>query len=118
MRFNFTAFAALNGAMAVIGGAFAAHGLEPVADVQRIGWLKTASEYQMVHALAILANETLPGPRFASASFATGIVFFAGALYGLALQGPLWLGAVAPIGGMAFITGWLALAVFARKERP
>ena len=117
MRFNFTAFAALNGAMAVMGGAFAAHGLEPVADARRIGWLKTASEYQITHALAILANEALKGPRFASASFSVGIVFFAGALYGLASHGPRWLGAVAPVGGIAFIVGWLALAVFALRRR-
>ena len=93
------------------------HGLDPVTDAQRIGWLRTAAEYQIVHALAILANEALTGPRFASASFSTGIVLFAGALYGLALHGPLWLGAVAPVGGMVFIAGWLAVAIFAiRRE--
>jgi uncharacterized membrane protein YgdD (TMEM256/DUF423 family)/AcrR family transcriptional regulator len=88
MRSNFIAFAALNGALAVAGGAFAAHGLDPVADAQRIGWLKTASEYQVFHALAILANAALAGPRLAAWSFAAGIVFFSGALYGLALGGP------------------------------
>ena len=117
MRSNFIAFAALNGALAVAGGAFAAHALDPVADAQRIGWLRTASEYQMIHALAILANVALAGPSLADWSFCVGIVFFAGALYGLALQGPLWLGAVAPVGGAAFILGWLALAVFALRSR-
>jgi uncharacterized membrane protein YgdD (TMEM256/DUF423 family) len=48
--------------------------------------------------------------------FLIGIILFPGALYGLALNGPRWLGAVAPIGGLAFIAGWLSLAWAALVE--
>jgi uncharacterized membrane protein YgdD (TMEM256/DUF423 family) len=117
MRSYFTIFAALNGAFAVACGAFAAHGRDPVADAQRIGWLRTGAEYQMWHALALLGVLALAGPRFASWCFAIGIVFFSGSLYGLALTGQKWLGAIAPIGGLAFITGWLAWAWFLWRRK-
>jgi uncharacterized membrane protein YgdD (TMEM256/DUF423 family) len=106
MNSYFVAFAAVNGALAVIGGAFAAHGLDAVADAKRIAWLKTAAEYQLFHALAIIAVAALNGPRFSSWCFAIGIALFSGALYALAVTGVKWLGAVAPLGGLAFIAGW------------
>jgi uncharacterized membrane protein YgdD (TMEM256/DUF423 family) len=71
----------------------------------------------MMHVMAILANGALAGPRFANWSFAAGIVFFTGALYGLALDGPRWLGAVAPVGGAAFILGWLTMAFVAMRKK-
>jgi uncharacterized membrane protein YgdD (TMEM256/DUF423 family) len=112
---------ALAGALSVIAGAFAAHGLDPRAEAKEIGWLHTGSQYQGLHGLAILAVAALKGAGRLRAGLATvaqwlflaGIILFPAALYGLALHGPRWLGAVAPVGGSAFILGWLALAAAA-----
>ncbi len=112
-------FAGVNGALAVMGGAFAAHGLDPVKDAARIALLKTASEYQLIHTLAMLACVALGALRIVPLLFGCGNVFFSLALYGLALGGPQWLGAVvAPVGGLCYIVGWLILAGSAlRKSR-
>ena len=118
---GFIVFAALSGAISVIAGAFAAHGLDAVAQAKEIGWLHTGSQYAGSHALAMLAVACLAGMGRLSTKFAvpaqwlflTGSVLFPAALYGLALHGPRLLGAVAPIGGTAFILGWLMLAVSA-----
>ena len=119
------AAAALIGGISVVAGAFAAHGLDPVADAARIGWLKTGSLYAALHALAMLATAILAGDRRLAPGwertalwlFLLGAILFPGALYGLALGGPRWLGAVAPIGGTSLILGWLALAGAALMKR-
>ena len=115
------AAAALGGAVSVIAGAFAAHGLDAVADAKPIEYLHTGSQYQATHALAILAVAALAASgrlnlRVAQAAlwfFLGGSIVFPLTLYGLALGGPLWLGAVTPIGGAAFILGWATLAIAA-----
>ncbi|HEV7372817.1 DUF423 domain-containing protein [Arenibaculum sp.] len=110
------AVAALNAGLAVMAGAFAAHGLE-AAGPRAAEWMRTGAQYHMWHSLALLAGAFLAreggGRAFAVSSIAwlVGILLFSGALYGLALGGPRWLGAVAPVGGVAFISGWLAAAV-------
>jgi uncharacterized membrane protein YgdD (TMEM256/DUF423 family) len=109
-------FAALNGALAVMAGAFAAHGLDPVSNAARIGWLKTASSYQLAHVLALLFATEIKAPLRVTAGFAAGIALFCYSLYAMALGGPLWLGAVTPLGGLAFIFGWLALAFYLAKR--
>jgi len=122
---GFIAFAALSGAVSVLAGAFAAHGLDAVAEAKEIGWLHIGSQYAAVHALAMLAVACLAGmgrlnTKFAVAAqwlFLAGSVLFPAALYGLALHGPRLLGAVAPIGGTAFIIGWLMVAA-AALSRP
>ena len=122
---GFIAFAALSGAVSVIAGAFAAHGLDAVAEAKEIGWLHIGSQYAAVHAVAMLAVACLAGmgrlnTKFAVAAqwlFLAGSVLFPAALYGLALHGPRLLGAVAPIGGTAFIIGWLMVAA-AALSRP
>ena len=120
--------AALSGAISVALGAFAAHGLDLSTEAGRKAreWLQTGSQYQIVHALAIvavvvLARNAMLNGRVAIVTqclFFAGSVLFPGALYALAFGGPRWLGAVAPIGGTAFILGWLslALAVLVRTE--
>ena len=121
---GFIAFAALSGAISVIAGAFAAHGLDAVAEAKEIGWLHTGSQYAAIHALAMLAVASLAGMGRLNAKFAVpaqwlflvGGVLFPAALYGLALHGPRLLGAVPPIGGTAFIIGWLMLAVSALSK--
>jgi uncharacterized membrane protein YgdD (TMEM256/DUF423 family) len=115
--------AALSGAISVALGAFAAHGLDLSTEAGRKAreWLQTGSQYQIIHALAIVAvvvlarNAALNG-RVAVVTqclFFAGSVLFPGALYALAFGGPRWLGAVAPIGGTALILGWVSLAVAA-----
>lgn len=112
--------AGLFGAIAVSAGAYASHGLAGVRDAHAVELWKTASQYQMVHALALLVvgvmRRVLPGQaRWLAASglgFAIGCVLFPGALYSLGWHGPSAMGAVAPVGGLCFILGWL-LAGFA-----
>ncbi len=115
--------AAASGAIAIALGAFAAHGLDLSTEAGRKAreWLQTASQYALIHALAILAvvalvrSGALAG-GFALAAqglFVAGSLLFPGALYALAFGGPRWLGAVAPIGGTAFILGWICLGLAA-----
>jgi uncharacterized membrane protein YgdD (TMEM256/DUF423 family) len=109
--------------LAVITGAFAAHGLKQVLDAYSLGLLETAARYQMYHALALLivaVFSTIPQLptrwlKLAAFAFILGIVLFSGSLYLLAFSGIKWLGAVTPLGGVAFILGWLALIVAALK---
>jgi uncharacterized membrane protein YgdD (TMEM256/DUF423 family) len=115
--------AALSGAISVIVGSFAAHGLDLTTEAGRKAreWLQTGSHYQVIHALAIMGvvvlvrTATLNAPIALVAQwlFLAGSVLFPGALYALAFGGPRWMGAVAPIGGAAFILGWLSLGVAA-----
>lgn len=123
--------------LAVVAGAFAAHGLdsyfaekyagqtrmlagETVPAAQKyLADFRTGAEYQMYHALGLLAVGLLgrTKPRrsltVAAWSLTLGIVFFSGSLYVLTLTGQSAWGAVAPIGGTLMIVGWLALAVAA-----
>lgn len=122
---GFIAFAAVSGAVSVIVGAFAAHGMDPVAAAKEIGWLHTGSQYAALHALAMLAVAALAGLGKVGAKsavvaqwfFLVGSILFPAALYGLAFHGPRLLGAVAPIGGTAFILGWLMLSAGALLRR-
>ncbi len=118
--------AALSGAISVIVGAFAAHGLDlrTEAGLKARDWLQTGSHYQMVHALAMLgvcalAAVGLLNVRLAVVAlwlFLVGSVLFPGALYSLSFGGPRWFGAVAPVGGLAFIAGWVFVAIAAFKR--
>ena len=118
--------AALSGAISVIVGAFAAHGLDlrTEAGLKARDWLQTGSHYQMVHALAMLGVCVLGGAELVNARlagvalwlFLVGSVLFPGALYSLSFGGPRWFGAVAPVGGLAFIAGWVFLAIAAFKR--
>lgn len=98
-------FAALSGALAVIAGAFGAHGADGrAADLYRIG-----AQYQLAHAIAALVALQL-GARGSAWCFVAGAALFAGSLYALAENGPKWLGPITPIGGGIMIGGWLWLA--------
>ena len=119
--------AALSGVVSVMAGAFGAHGIDAstAAGARARELLQTGSHYEIAHALAILAVAALTRraglkeglATAAQILFLAGSVLFPGALYALALGGPRWLGAVAPIGGLAFILGWLALALAALGRR-
>ncbi len=103
---------ALLAACAVALGAFGAHGLRALLDDNALGWWQTAVQYQMWHALGLLAlgAARLPGGRLPAVLLTLGTVIFAGTLYAMALGGPRWLGAVTPLGGSLMILGWLMLA--------
>jgi uncharacterized membrane protein YgdD (TMEM256/DUF423 family) len=108
----------LAGATAVLFGAFGAHALHGVLDAQGAELWHTASQYHFWHALALaLAVTTTRGRsrRYATISFALGIVLFSGSLYALALGAPRWSGAITPLGGVAFIVGWIALGLGLRR---
>jgi uncharacterized membrane protein YgdD (TMEM256/DUF423 family) len=109
------AIAALNGALAVSAGAFSAHGAN--MDSHSLGLFEIATRYHMYHALALglsaLAMRSGAGfsARLAAWFFLAGIVLFSGSLYALALTGVPTLRAFVPLGGAAFIAGWVALAI-------
>lgn len=116
MSHLFIAIAAVNGFMAVACGAFAAHGLRARLPADLLAVFQTGVQYQMYHALALLAVGIL-GLHMGSSGllrasgwlFLAGIVIFSGSLYVLSLSGVRWLGAITPIGGVAFLAGWLLL---------
>jgi uncharacterized membrane protein YgdD (TMEM256/DUF423 family) len=108
---------ALAGFIGVALGAFGAHGLRSRLSAEMLTVFETGVRYQMYHAIAILivalAAARLDGwlIRAAGWLFAAGIVLFSGSLYALALTGVTTLGAVTPLGGLAFLLGWAALIV-------
>ena len=105
---------ALAGASAVVFGAFGAHALRDVLDARGTELWHTAVSYHFWHALALVFAVVAAGGRarsLAMACFAVGIVVFSGSLYALALGAPRWFGAITPLGGVAFIVGWLALGI-------
>jgi uncharacterized membrane protein YgdD (TMEM256/DUF423 family) len=107
---------AVSGLLAVAAGAFGAHALRERLSSDMLAVFETAARYQMYHALALLAAawaaDRWPGPGVVAAGwlFVAGTVVFCGSLYLLTLTGQRWLGAVTPLGGLAFIAGWAALA--------
>ena len=113
------AAAGVNGLMAIAMGAFAAHGLRSVLDAEALGWLDTASRYQMSHALVLLGVALLFGRarphgdrRLLLAlawAFLLGTVLFAGSLYLLALTHLRAFAWITPFGGVALMAGWLGL---------
>ncbi len=120
------AVASIAGASGVVFGAFGAHGLEEflasrsLSDemiAKRVAQFDTGAQYHLVHALALLAAALLQIAgahgkplRAALWLFATGVVLFSGSLYVLVLTNTPWLGAITPLGGVAWIAGWVVLA--------
>jgi uncharacterized membrane protein YgdD (TMEM256/DUF423 family) len=108
--------AAINGFLAVAAGAFGAHGLQHRLDANALQTFETGARYQMYHALAIgLAAFAMRGNATALAQgaavlFLAGIMLFSGSLYALALTDARGLALITPIGGVAFLAGWIALA--------
>jgi uncharacterized membrane protein YgdD (TMEM256/DUF423 family) len=102
--------------VAVAAGAFGAHALRGALPADLLEVFETAARYQMYHALALLAagraasRRSCGAARLAGWLFVLGTVLFSGSLYALSLSGARWLGAVTPLGGLAFLGGWLALA--------
>lgn len=112
----FLLLAAVAGFVAVAVGAFGAHALEGLP-AQRHHWLETGLKYHFYHALALLAVAWASGRwpycaafRRAGWAWLVGLVLFSGSLYALAATGAHWLGMITPVGGTAFLVGWLLLA--------
>ena len=122
---NWSAIAAIFLSLAVILGAFGAHGLRDRLDAYSIGVWEKAVFYHMVHALGMLLVSLLPRTQtFPSNSasnvcwlLAGGILLFSGSLYLLAVTGVRTLGAITPLGGVAFIGAWLLLAWYFIAQR-
>ena len=114
--------ASLLGALGVGIGAFGAHGLrDMLTKAGRFDTFETAVRYQFYHVLALAlvgalwaARPELRGLGLTAWLWLGGIFFFSGSLYTLCFTGVTWLGAVAPIGGLLLLAGWLSLAVAAR----
>jgi uncharacterized membrane protein YgdD (TMEM256/DUF423 family) len=116
---------AANGFIAVALGAFSAHLLRGRLSPQALGWIETATRYEMAHGLALLAVAWLAGRQarqplalgVAGWAFLLGTLLFSGSLYVMALTGMTALGGVVPLGGVAFLIGWAALFVFGLVSR-
>lgn len=100
----------------VAAGAFGAHALRGALSARDLEIFETAVRYQLIHALALLVVGLWMALRPSALlvvsgwSFVAGVAVFSGSLYALVLTQTRWLGAVTPLGGMAFLLGWLLLA--------
>ncbi len=121
----FLTIAAIFGGLSVAGGAFGAHALREKISERSLEIFDTAARYQMYHALALLVVAILMSrlenpPTLLLVSgwlLIIGVVIFSGSLYALSITGIRSLGAVAPLGGLALILGWSALAVAAATTK-
>lgn len=115
------AIGCLNAFLAVVTGAFGAHALQDRLSERALAIWNTATEYHMIHALALILLGLFEAQRNASVKsvrwgFLAGIVLFSGSLYVLALSGIGALGAITPLGGVAFLFAWLSFARAALKQ--
>jgi uncharacterized membrane protein YgdD (TMEM256/DUF423 family) len=102
-------------ALGVAAGAFGAHGLKSILAPDMLAVYETAVRYQMYHSIGliivgILAKKVNARARLTGWCFIVGIFLFSGSLYALTLTDIRWFGAITPLGGIAFIAGWLFLA--------
>jgi uncharacterized membrane protein YgdD (TMEM256/DUF423 family) len=116
----FLSLGAVSALIAVAAGAFGAHALRDRLSADMLAVWQTGASYQMYHALALLAVGLILGrfsvdgsPWLTAAGwlFLAGTILFSGSLYTLALTNTLWLGAITPLGGVAFLLGWAAVAI-------
>jgi uncharacterized membrane protein YgdD (TMEM256/DUF423 family) len=116
--------AAINGALAVVFGAFAAHGLAGRLDARALGIFETGARYHMYHALAMglaavaMHDRATPAAKWSAILFLIGIALFSGSLYILALTGLRAFAFVTPFGGASFLAGWVLLAISAMRTKP
>lgn len=113
--------AAVAGFTGVAAGAFGAHAVKDSLTPDRLAVFETAARYHLIHAVALVGAAWLADRRPSRAAstvavaWTLGILIFSGSLYALALTGMTWLGAITPLGGLAFLVGWGALFVAARR---
>jgi uncharacterized membrane protein YgdD (TMEM256/DUF423 family) len=110
--------AVINGFLVVTFGAFGAHVLEEKISADMLDVFNTGVQYHMFHVVALIATALLgvvsekAGKLFwCNALFLAGIILFSGSLYVLALTGITWLGMITPVGGVAFLGGWVLLFI-------
>jgi uncharacterized membrane protein YgdD (TMEM256/DUF423 family) len=115
--------AALVGGLAVLLGAFGAHGLESRLSESAMQVYRTAVTYQFYHVLALFMVGSFlrmgingRKVRVAGWMFCLGLLVFCGSLYALAITGQRWLGAITPLGGAALVVGWLLMSVAALQR--
>jgi uncharacterized membrane protein YgdD (TMEM256/DUF423 family) len=119
--------AGISGAVGVGLGAFGAHGLRAtlLASGMANAW-ETGVRYHLLHAVGLFCTalwlRQTDGTRskllaWVAGSWTAGTILFSGSLYGLALGGPRWLGPITPLGGVAFMAGWILLVVLASREK-
>ncbi len=122
MTRTFFFLGAVSAFIGVAAGAFGAHGLKGRIEPELLAVFETGVRYQMYHTLALIAAAwaySIQPTKFTAAGgwlFIFGIVVFSGSLYLLSLSGVRWLGAVTPLGGLAFLAGWVCLAWAAIKS--
>jgi uncharacterized membrane protein YgdD (TMEM256/DUF423 family) len=117
---TFLALGAISAAVSVAAGAFGAHALKARLAPDLLVIFETGARYEMYHALGLVAAAWAASRAPAQAAWAgwlflAGTILFSGSLYALALTGVRALGAVTPLGGVAFIAGWIALALAALR---
>lgn len=118
------AIGALLAGVGVAAGAFGAHGLSDILTAERLKVYETAVRYHLLHAVALIIigmlSSMVSSVQFSVAGYLllAGIVLFSGSLYLLVLTDTPWLGAVTPLGGVAWIVGWAFLAFGAWKNLP
>ena len=121
-----TSWIALGAALAglgVIAGSFGAHGLEGRLSAEQLAMFETAVRYQMYHAIAlvltgILAQRGMRTMALAGWLFLAGILLFSGCLYAWIFSGTKTFALIVPLGGLAFILGWFAIACAALRRNP
>lgn len=112
----FFSIGCISAALGVAAGAFGAHGLKATLSPEMLSAYETAVRYQMYHAFGLIvvgwavSRSNDSKVRIAGWCFVFGTLLFSGSLYALTLSDIRWLGAITPLGGVAFIAGWLALA--------
>lgn len=118
----FITLGSINAALAVIFGAFGAHALKNRLSPEMLNVYQIGSHYHFYHALGMLIVGVVAmhlnndgALRLSGYLMLTGVVLFSGSLYLLAVTGVTWLGAVTPIGGIAFIAAWVVLAFAALR---
>ncbi len=112
---HFFVLGAILAGLSVMAGAFGAHALKGRIELDLLAIFETATRYQIYHALGLIVVGLIREPSFlitiAGWLFLGGILIFSGSLYLLSLTNIRWLGAITPIGGVAFIAGWTCLAI-------
>jgi uncharacterized membrane protein YgdD (TMEM256/DUF423 family) len=118
----FLMLGSINAMLAVMLGAFGAHGLKKILTTEMLAIFTTGVQYHFYHALGLIAvgliAANIPATlqlKLSGWFMFAGIVVFSGSLYLLALTGMRWLGAITPIGGVCFILAWAMLAVAVYK---
>ena len=120
MKTRWIAVGAFSGAVAVVLGAFGAHGLKARVSPEDLEIWKTGVLYHALHSIALVLYGLFQERRRSSSApgllFLVGIVVFGGTLYGIVLGGPRWLGAITPLGGLSLIAGWILFGVQALRS--